>query len=170
MNSTSSATTGPQPAGDVVAARVSVALARADGAPRCRVEAPDRLLRMWQLLRATGDELQRVTLPSAAIPRLEAQLRAVTSELERSVSPDLAAELHHLLGGAGRTAPATPAQLRVEYSILLGWTGGLVIGMLGQLEAASGQLRWRGRPDAGARRSARAAPAAGRKPGQAPLA
>jgi Protein of unknown function (DUF2587) len=99
------------------------------------VEAPDRVLRMWELLRTADDELQRVTLPPEAAARLQQQLETVTTELERSVSPELAGELRHLIGTDGTTAP-TPAELRIEYASLLGWTGALVIGMLSQLETA----------------------------------
>lgn len=104
-----------------------------------RVEAPDRVLRMWELLLGADDELHRVTLPPVAAVRLQQQLETVTAELERSVSPELAGELRHL-SGTGWTAAPTPAELRIEYASLLGWTGGLVIGMLSQLETAHASL------------------------------
>jgi hypothetical protein len=102
------------------------------GSPRdCRIEAPDRLLRVWALLSASSEELHKVSLPPAALPRLQRQLRAATAELQRSVSPTLAAELGRLVRCDG---PPTAGELRIEYASLLGWTGGLVISMLEQLE------------------------------------
>lgn len=59
------------------------------------------------------------------------------ADLERSVSPALADELHHLINW-----PAGPHgldELQVENVSLLAWTGELVLAMLGQLEAT--QLR-----------------------------
>ena len=78
--------------------------------------------------------------------RLQRQLDALTAELERSLSPALAGELHHLVGrkvGAELTAD----ELRVEYASLLAWTIGLVVGILTQLEVASAKtLRAASRP------------------------
>ena len=51
------------------------------------------------------------------------------------LSPALADELRRLVRPDG-PAPPTSAELRLEYGSLLGWTGGLVVGMVGQLEAA----------------------------------
>ncbi len=99
-----------------------------------RVEAPDRVLRMWSLLNAADDELHQVTLPPESLPRLQQLLEAVREELERSVSPALAEELHHLTGWPA--GPRGRDELRVEWVSLLGWAGGLVLTMLGQLEAA----------------------------------
>ncbi len=65
---------------------------------------------------------------------MQRQLAAVSAEIERSVSPALADELHRLLGH--RTAEPSPREVRIEYVALLGWVSGLVIGMLSQLEAA----------------------------------
>jgi hypothetical protein len=48
-------------------------------------------------------------------------------------SADLAGELHRL--NRWPPGPRTPDELRVECVSLLGWTGGLVLAMLGQLEA-----------------------------------
>lgn len=103
--------------------------------PACRVEASDRVLRMWTLLNTAGDELHQAKLSPGATTRLERQLRAVTTELERSVSPVLADELHHLIG-QGQNASPTLAELRVGYASVLGWTGGLVIAMLDHLATA----------------------------------
>jgi len=103
----------------------------------CRVEAPGRLLRTWFLLNAADQELHQVRPPPEAAPRLQHLLEAVRADLERSVSPALADELRHLTHW-----PAGPRgldELRVESVTLLGWTSGLVLAMLGQLEAA--QLR-----------------------------
>ena len=68
--------------------------------------------------------------------RLGRQLQALAAELERSLSPALTAELQHLLRLSGSEAP-TPGELRVEYASVLGWTSGLIVAMLSQLDAAS---------------------------------
>jgi hypothetical protein len=134
MDSTAPVGTTPQPVGhDEAAARLAVVLNGHSGSPRpCRVEAPDRVLRMWTLLNTADDELHQAKLSPGAAARLERQLRVITTELERSVSPVLADELHHLIG-QGRNASPTLAELRVDYASVLGWTGGLVIAMLDQL-------------------------------------
>lgn len=136
MNGASLATTGLQPAGHELPSRFAVVLPGRGGAGRAgRVEAPDRVLRMWSLLNNTEQEFHQVTLPTAAQARLGQQLETVTAELEKSVSPILASELRHL-GGHDATTPLTSAELRVSYSGVLGWTGGLVIAMLDQLATA----------------------------------
>jgi Bacterial proteasome activator len=146
--STDKAGPSKQPGGQAVTApRLAVVLGRQTDASRiCRVEAPGRVLRVWALLNQAGHELHQVSLPPGAAARLQRQLEALTGELERSVSPALAAELGHLIG-QGQAAAPTADELRVEYASLLGWTGGLVIEMLSQIEAASAKVA---RPGLGA--------------------
>lgn len=105
------------------------------GRGACRVEAPDRVLRMWAVLSATDGELHQPTLTPAALPRLQRSLQAVRKVLDRSVSAPLAEELHHLLRPRA-TSPVSD-ELRIECASLLGWTGGLVLGILEQVEAAA---------------------------------
>ncbi len=138
MDSTESAGPGTTPgARAAMAPRLAVVLGRsADSGRICRVDAPGRVLRIWALLNDADKELHQVSLPPAAAPRLQRQLDALTGELERSVSPALAGELRHLIR-QGQAAAPTADELRVEYASLLGWTGGLVIGMLSQIEVAS---------------------------------
>ena len=121
--------------GSAPAPRVAVAIGRpsAPGAAY-QVESPGRLLRMLALLTEADDELRQVDLPPQSLARVQRQLAAVSAEVERSVSPALADELHRLLGH--RTAEPGPREVRIEYVALLGWVSGLVIGMLSQLEAA----------------------------------
>jgi len=122
---------------------VVVLLGGPAGARRaCRVEAPSRVLRLWFLLNATDRELHQATLPPEAAPRLAHLLDTVRADLEKSVSPALADELRQLTGWP--TGARGLDELRVECVSLLGWTGGLVLAMLGQLEAA--QLRQRSTP------------------------
>jgi hypothetical protein len=133
--------TGQQPAGTGIvlpSTPVVVLLGGPAGARRaCRVEAPARLLRLWCVLNAADHELHQVKLPPQAAPQLQHLLETVRADLERSVSPALAGELHHLTNW-----PAGPHgldELRVESVSLLAWTGELVLAMLAQLQAA--QLR-----------------------------
>ncbi len=137
---------GVQPGAHAVTApRLAVVLDVAPDASRvCRVDAPDRVMRIWGLLSDAHDELRQVSLPPGAAARLQRQLDAVTAELERSVSPALAGELRQLTRHRPAVAP-TADELRVEYASLVAWTGGLVIGMLSELEAASSWQAPRGR-------------------------
>ena len=86
------------------------------------------------MLNKAGSELHPQALPPQSAARVHRMLMAVQAELERSVSPDLASELHRFLDGSG--AEPSAAEVRIEHAGLLGWVGGLVIAMLGQLEAA----------------------------------
>jgi len=117
-----------------VPSRPAVVLGGPAGSPcACRVEEPDRLLRVLGMLSAASEELHKVKLPPEAVAGLQRQLKAAIAELEQSVSPALVDELDYLTRQNG-TAPATASELRVEYASVLGWTGGLVIAMLDQLQ------------------------------------
>ncbi len=127
-------------AGDATRApRAVITLAGPAAGPDARqVRAPDRVLRVWSLLNSTTSELRdRVQLP-AAVPAVHQSLRAAQAELERSVSEPLAAELHHLLHFESASSGAD--EVRIECASLLGWTGGLVVEMLSQLEAAAAAM------------------------------
>jgi hypothetical protein len=128
---------GEQP---VTAPRLAVVLDKpADASRICRVDVPGRVLRIWALLNQADNELHQASLPPGPAARLQRQLEALTGELEQSVSPTLAAELRHLIP-QGQAAAPTADELRVEYASLLGWTGGLVIEMLSQIEVASAKV------------------------------
>jgi hypothetical protein len=137
MDGVAPARTRQQPVGDHAAAPRLAIVLPGRGGRGCadRVEAPNRVLRIWSLLNNAEEELHQVTLPTGAEARLGRQLETVTAELERSVSPMLASELRRLTGHDG-TVPLTLAELRVDYAGVLGWTGGLVIAMLDQLATA----------------------------------
>jgi hypothetical protein len=106
-----------------------------DGSPRAddgfRVHAPDRVLRIWALLKAVARELHEADLPPGALPRLERTLEEATAELERSVSPALAAELHDLI--PQHEVPPGADELRIECTALLAWTGGLAKAILSEI-------------------------------------
>lgn len=102
----------------------------------CRIDDPGQLMRAWSMLKAADQELHKVSLPPGAVERLGRQLQALVAELERSLSPALTGELERLLE-VGEAATPTPPALRVEHAGLLGWTSGLVIAMLAQLDNAS---------------------------------
>jgi len=103
----------------------------------CRIEEPDRLLRVWSLLQATYAQSDWAELPPEAVLRLQCQLRTIRPELERAVSPPLAAELQRILPSQD-DAPSTGA-LRIEYAALLSWAGSLMVEMLDALTAARGR-------------------------------
>jgi len=102
----------------------------------CRIDDPDQVMRAWSVLNATNQELHQVSLSAGAESRLGRQLQALAAELERSLSPALSAELQRLLRPS-RPEKLTPAELRVEYAGVLGWTGGLIVAILTQLEKAN---------------------------------
>ena len=127
------------------------------------MEAPDRVLRLWSLLNAAADDFHLAGVAPGVVPRLQRLVEAVVAELERSVSPALAGELRHLVRPG--QVPVSAAELRIEYVSLLGWMSGLVIEILGQLEAAR-PARQRDRlgqaePDAGEYRYRVAQPVTG---------
>ena len=62
-----------------------------------RVDTPDRVLRIWALLGNAADDLRQAALPPEVIARLGRQLDAAVAELETSLSPALAGELHRLI-------------------------------------------------------------------------
>jgi hypothetical protein len=135
--------TGRQPAngGAAVPARrfVVVVGEPADGGSAFRVEEPDRLLRVWALMQATSEQLDSANLPPEGVPGLQRQLQAIRGELERAVSPPLAAELRRILPSHDATPSA--GALRIECAILLSWTGSLVVQTLAELAAAHERLQ-----------------------------
>jgi hypothetical protein len=106
----------------------------ADGGSAVRIEDPARLLRVWSLLRAVLEQLDGVTLPPEGMPGLQRQLQVIRGELERSVSPPLAAELRRILP-APDLAPSTGA-VHIECAALESWVASLVVQMLAVLAAA----------------------------------
>lgn len=71
---------------------------------------------------------------------------AAVQELRHSVSLALAEELDRLVPS---TAPASLAELRIDYVVVLGWLSGLVLSMLSLIEAGEGR---QGMTSGGARR------------------
>ena len=110
-----------------------------DASRICRVDAPDRVLRIWAMLWNADGELRQASLRPEMTARLQRQLDALTAELEKSLSPALAGELHRIID-RDKDAELTASELRVEYAALLAWTIGLVIEILTQLEAAGTKI------------------------------
>jgi Protein of unknown function (DUF2587) len=106
----------------------------ADGGPAFRIEDPARLLRVWSLLQATLEQLDRTTLPPEGMPRLQRQLHTVRREFERAVSPPLAAEFRRIL--PPHDAAPSAVALRIECSMLASWVDSLVVQMLAVFMAA----------------------------------
>jgi len=131
------AMSGRQPeTGIAVPARFVVIIGKpaSDGSAD-RVEAPDRLLRAWSLLQATYEQSDWAALPPEGVPGLQRQLQAIRRELEKAVSPSLAAELRRILPPQD-AAPSVGA-LRIEYAVLLSWSGSLTMEILRALAVAS---------------------------------
>jgi len=104
-----------------------------------RIEEPDRLLRIWSLLQATSEQLDSATLPPEGIPGLQRQLQTIRGELERALSPPLAAELRRILPSPDPTPSA--GALRIECAALVSWTASLVVQMLTAFAAAHERLQ-----------------------------
>lgn len=141
MGGTNPAVPAGQPEAEAVSPpRLAVVMGRSADASRiCRVDAPDRVLRIWAMLSTADGELNQASLRPEMRARLQRQLGAITAELERSLSRALAGELHRIIDREHDTE-LTADELRVEYKALLAWTIGLVIGMLSQIEAASATI------------------------------
>jgi len=139
MDGTKPAGPAGQPGPDaeaVSASCLAVVMDRpADATRICRVDAPDRVLRIWAMLRNADEELHQASLRPEMTARLQRQLDALTAELEKSLSPALAGELHRIIDRDTDTE-LTAGELRIEYAALLAWTIGLVIEILTRLEAA----------------------------------
>jgi len=106
----------------------------ADGDSQFRIDSPDRLLRVWSLLQATSEQLDSTVLPPEGFPGLQRQLQVIHTELERAVSPALAAELRRILPSHDEVPSA--GALRIECAVLLSWVGSLVVQTLAALAAA----------------------------------
>jgi len=122
-------------------------LAPGSVARACAIEAPDRLLRVWSLLQASYEQSDWAALPPGSVPALERQLQAIRRELEKAVSPPLAAELRRILPPQD-AAPSVGA-LRTEYAVLLSWSGSLMIEILRALAVASERRPRPERPEVG---------------------
>lgn len=144
MSGTQATGPGERPGSEVVMPpRLAVIVGPAADASRvCRVDAPDRVLRIWALLSNAADELRQAGLRPEAIVRLRRQFDALAAELERSLSPALAGELRQFIG-SGNSAGLSADELRIEYTTLLAWTASLVAQILTQLEVARAKT---GRP------------------------
>ena len=127
---------GQQEAVAVTPLRLAVVMDKpADASRICRVDAPDRVLRIWAMLSNADGELHQASLRPEMTARLQRQFDALTAELEQCLSPALAGELHRIIGREHDTK-LTADELRVEYATLLAWTVGLVSGILTQLDVA----------------------------------
>ena len=120
MGGTKPADPAGQPEAEAVAPlRLAVVMGRSADASRiCRVDAPDRVLRIWAMLSNADGELHQAGLRPEMTVRLQRQLDALTAELERSLSPELAGELHHIIDRDEDTE-LTADELRVGYASLL---------------------------------------------------
>ena len=121
-------------------ARFAVIIGKpAAGGSACRVEAPDRLLRLWSLLQATYEQSDWAALPPESVPALQRQLQAIRREFERAVSPPLAAELQRIL--PPQDGEPSVGALRIECAVLLSWSGSLMVELLRALAVLSARVQ-----------------------------
>jgi len=93
--------------------RLAVVLGRPTDASRiCRVDEPDRVLRIWSLLNDTDNELHQVSLLPAAAPRLQRQLDALTGAQLSGCQLDAGQDAGRLDQGFCALCPAARAALR----------------------------------------------------------
>jgi len=102
------------------------------------------VLRIWALLGNAADDLRQAALPPEVIARLGRQLDAAVAELETSLSPALAGELHRLIA-PGKNGELSADELRVEYATVLAWTASLLTEVLSQIDDAAARTGRRGR-------------------------
>ena len=111
MGGTKPAGPAGQPEAEAAAPlRLAVVMDRpADASRICRVDAPDRVLRIWAMLSNADGELHQASLRPEMTARLQRQLDALTAELERSLSPALAGDCT-----ASSTGSMTPSSRRTN--------------------------------------------------------
>ena len=91
-----------------------------------------------------GTSAPGAALPPEVIARLGRQLDAAVAELETSLSPALAGELHRVIG-PGKNGERSADELRVEYATVLAWTASLLTEVLSQIDDAAARTGRRGR-------------------------
>ena len=133
------AESGQQAENDAAAPeRFAVIVGEPAGDAACRIQAPGRLLRVWSLLQATHEQIDRAALPPEGMARVQRQLQAIRRELESTVSPSLAAELRRI--APPRDEAPSAAGLRIECAVLTSWTSSLTMQMLSTLLVARNRL------------------------------
>ncbi|MFI1577840.1 proteasome activator [Embleya sp. NPDC020630] len=89
------------------------------------VPAPDRVMRIAEMVRRLMQELRDAPLDEPGRGRVRAVYERSLPELRRSLAPDLYAELERLAAPfAGPDAPSM-AELRIVHAQLVGWLEGL---------------------------------------------
>ncbi|QKW36995.1 hypothetical protein HUT06_25745 [Actinomadura sp. NAK00032] len=122
------------------------------------VISPTRLMRTWRLLTAVNEELHSDGADDAAARRAAMVFNALRSEVVRSISPRLAAEVRELLPPLDENSGV--AGTRAACSGALSWLDSLMTSMLMQLAEQGGPAgRTNGMPSVDGR-----PPAAGRTP------
>jgi hypothetical protein len=89
------------------------------------VPAPDRVMRVAEMIRHLLEELRDAPLDEPGRDRVRAVYERSLPELRRSLAPDLYEELEQLTEPfAGATTPSL-AELRIVQAQLIGWLEGL---------------------------------------------
>lgn len=93
---------------------------------------PEKLLRLAGLVRAVLEEARQMNPDEATAAELAALHDRITGQVREGLPNSLRGELDSIdltLPWRDRSDPATPNEVRVAYSALIGWLGGLFQGL-----------------------------------------
>ncbi|MFI6984856.1 proteasome activator [Embleya sp. NPDC050154] len=89
------------------------------------VPAPDRVMRVAEMIRHLLEELRDAPLDEPGRGRVRAVYERSLPELRRSLAPDLYEELERLTGPFAGVGAPSGAELRIVQAQLIGWLEGL---------------------------------------------
>lgn len=89
------------------------------------VPAPDRVMRIAEMIRHLLEELRDAPLDEPGRERVRAVYERSLPELRRSLAPDLYEELERLIAPFADVGTPSLAELRIVQAQLIGWLEGL---------------------------------------------
>ena len=118
-------------------------------APEERPLDPTKLMRIASMVREVAEEARRMQPTTEAAEELASLYGRVKTQLEDALPEFLVAELNALELDLPFKDGATAEEVRVAYSALIGWMGGLFQGLQAsfQAQAAVQQLDRKGAPE-----------------------
>lgn len=119
--------------------------------PEERPLDPTKLMRIASMVREVLDEARRMQPTAAAAEELAGLYGRVKTQLEEALPEFLVAELDSLKLDLPFKDGATTEEVRMAYSALIGWMGGLFQGLQAsfQAQAAVQQVERQGKPPIG---------------------
>lgn len=101
----------------------------ADQKPGERPLDPEKLLRIASLAREVLEEVRRMDPDDHTAAELAALHKRVTAQLHDALTPELAEELQAIDLNTCFDGGVTSQEVRIAYSALIGWLGGLFQGL-----------------------------------------